>query len=173
MTQTQPARTRTYAWEDPSVSAAAMAHRSGLEILKAIGAGEIPSPPIMRTLGIDGVEVEDGQMVFCLDPQEFHYNPLGTMHGGVLATLLDSAAGCAVHTTLPAGVGYTSLDLTTKFLRPVTLTSGRLRCEGTVLSRGSRIALAQAQVFDGQGRLVAHATSSCLIFPIEDPRASA
>jgi uncharacterized protein (TIGR00369 family) len=147
-----------------------MAHRSGLEILKAIGAGEMPPPPIMQTLGIDGVEVEDGRMVFCLDPQEFHYNPLGTVHGGVLATLLDSAAGCAVHTTLPAGVGYTSLDLTTKFLRPVTLKSGRLRCEGTVLSRGSRIALAQAQVFDGQGRLVAHATSSCLIFPIDGAR---
>lgn len=170
MTHTQPtARTRTYTWEDPSVSVAAMADHSGMEILKAISAGEIPPPPIMRTLGIDGVEVEDGRMVFHLEPQEFHYNPLGTMHGGVLATLLDSAAGCAVHTTLPAGVGYTSLDLTTKFLRPVTLNSGTLRCEGTVLSRGSRIALAQAQVFDGQGRLVAHATSSCLIFPVEPP----
>jgi uncharacterized protein (TIGR00369 family) len=168
MTQTQPtARTRTYTWEDPSVSAAAMADHSGMEILKAISAGEIPPPPIMRTLGIDGVEVEDGRMVFHLEPQEFHYNPLGTMHGGVLATLLDSAAGCAVHTTLPAGVGYTSLDLTTKFLRPVTLNSGTLRCEGTVLSRGSRIALAQAQIFDGKDRLVAHATSSCLIFPLD------
>jgi uncharacterized protein (TIGR00369 family) len=168
MTQTQAStRTRTYAWEDPSVSAAAVAHRSGLEILTAISTGEIPPPPIMRTLGIDGIEVEDGRMVFCLEPQEFHYNPLGTVHGGVLATLLDSAAGCAVHTTLPAGVGYTSLDLTTKFLRPVTLSSGMLRCEGTVLSRGSRIALAQAQVFDGKDRLVAHATSSCLIFPID------
>jgi uncharacterized protein (TIGR00369 family) len=138
-----------------------------MEILKAISVGEIPPPPIMRTLGIDGVEVEDGRMVFRLEPQEFHYNPLGTMHGGVLATLLDSAAGCAVHTTLPAGVGYTSLDLTTKFLRPVTLNSGTLRCEGTVLSRGSRIALAQAQILDSKDRLVAHATSSCLIFPLD------
>jgi uncharacterized protein (TIGR00369 family) len=168
MTQTQPtARTRTYTWEDPGVSAAAMADHSGMEILKAISAGDIPPPPIMRTLGIDGVEVEDGRMVFRLEPQEFHYNPLGTMHGGVLATLLDSAAGCAVHTTLPAGVGYTSLDLTTKFLRPVTLNSGTLRCEGTVLSRGSRIALAQAQILDSKDRLVAHATSSCLIFPFD------
>ena len=168
MTQTQPpARVRTYSWEDPSVSAAAMAHRSGLEILKAISTGEIPAPPVMHTLGISGVEVDDGRMIFCLEPQEFHYNPLGTVHGGVLATLLDSAAGCAVHTTLPAGVAYTSLDLTTKFLRPVTVRSGTLRCEGTVLSRGSRVALAQAQVFDGAERLVAHATSSCLIFPIE------
>jgi uncharacterized protein (TIGR00369 family) len=179
MTQTQPAagaeareaetpgspahRTRTYSWEDPKISVAAMAHRSGLEILTAIGAGEIPPPPVMRTLGISGVEVEPGRMVFTLEPQEYHYNPLGTMHGGVLATLLDSAAGCAVHSTLPAGVGYTSLDLTTKFLRPVTVDTGLLRCEGNVLSRGSRVALAQAQVFDEAGRLVAHATSSCLI----------
>jgi uncharacterized protein (TIGR00369 family) len=167
MTQTQqPARTRTYSWEDPSVSAAAMADRSGLEVLKAISAGEIPPPPVMHTLGITGFEVGDGWMVFRLVPQEFHYNPLGTVHGGVLATLLDSAAGCAVHTTLPAGVTYTSLDLTTKFLRPVTVGSGTLRCAGTVLSRGSRVALAQAQILDGADRLVAHATSSCLIFPV-------
>jgi uncharacterized protein (TIGR00369 family) len=168
MTETQQVtRTRTYSWEDPTVSVAAMAHLSGLEILQAMGAGEIPPPPVMHTLGMSGAEVEDGLIIFHLEPQEFHYNPLGTMHGGVLATLLDSAAGCAVHTTLPAGVAYTSLDLTTKFLRPVTVRSGTLRCEGSVLSRGSRVALAQAQVFDGSRRLVAHATSSCLIFPIE------
>jgi uncharacterized protein (TIGR00369 family) len=168
MTETQPAaRTRTYSWEDPTISVAAMAHRSGLEILQAMGTGELPPPPVMHTLGMSGIEVAEGRIVFRLQPQEFHYNPLGTMHGGVLATLLDSAAACAVHTTLPAGVGYTSLDLTTKFLRPVTVRSGTLRCEGTVLSRGNRVALAQAQVFDGSDRLVAHATSSCLIFPIE------
>jgi uncharacterized protein (TIGR00369 family) len=168
MTETQQiARTRTYTWEDPSISASAMAHLGGLEILQAMGAGEIPPPPVMHTLGMSGVEVVEGGVVFRLEPQEFHYNPLGTMHGGVLATLLDSAAGCAVHTTLPAGMAYTSLDLTTKFLRPVTVRSGTLRCEGTVLSRGSRVALAQAQVFDGADRLVAHATSSCLIFPVE------
>jgi len=96
--------------------------------------------------------------------QEFHYNPLGSVHGGVLATLLDTAAGCSVHSTLPAGVGYTSLDLTTKFLRPVTIGSGMLRCEGSVISRGRTIALSQAQLTDASGRLVAHATSSCLIF---------
>ena len=163
MTETQ--RVRTYSWDDPSASVAAMAHRSGLEILRAMGTGEIPPPPVMHTLGMSGVEVNDGLIVFRLQPQEFHYNPLGTMHGGVLATLLDSATGCAVHTTLPAGMAYTSLDLTVKFLRPVTIRSGMLRCEGTLLSRGSRIALAQAQVFDAADKLVAHATSSCLIFP--------
>jgi uncharacterized protein (TIGR00369 family) len=164
MNETQ--RVRTYSWDDPGISAAAMAHRSGLEILRAMGTGEIPPPPMMHTLGMAGIEVDGGKVVFRLEPQEFHYNPLGTMHGGVLATLLDSAAGCAVHTTLPAGTAYTSLDLTVKYLRPVTVRSGTLRCEGTVLSRGSRTALAQAQVFDERDRLVAHATSSCLIFPV-------
>jgi uncharacterized protein (TIGR00369 family) len=164
MNETQ--RVRTYTWDDPGISAAAMAHRSGLEILRAMGTGEIPPPPMMHTLGMAGIEVDGGKVVFRLEPQEFHYNPLGTMHGGVLATLLDSAAGCAVHTTLPAGTAYTSLDLTVKYLRPVTVRSGTLRCEGTVLSRGSRTALAQAQVFDERDRLVAHATSSCLIFPV-------
>jgi uncharacterized protein (TIGR00369 family) len=99
-----------------------------------------------------------------LTPREFHYNPLGTVHGGVLATVLDTATGCAVHSTLAAGEGYTSLDLNTKFVRPVTVDSGRLRCRGTVLSRGRRTALAEARLTDGAGRLVAHATSSCLIF---------
>ena len=103
-------------------------------------------------------------MAFYLDPQEFHYNPLGTMHGGVLATLLDSAAGCAVHTTLPAGVGYTSLDLNLKFLRPVSSDSGPLRAIGTVISKGRRTALAQAELRDAADRLIAHATSSCMIF---------
>ncbi|GII20885.1 PaaI family thioesterase [Planosporangium mesophilum] len=168
MSETQGAvRTRTYTWEDPSASVAAMAGRTGLEILQAIGAGELPQPPVMRTLGMSGVEVEEGRIVFRLQPQEFHYNPLGSMHGGVLATLLDSAAACAVQTTLPAGTGYTSLDLNTKFLRPVTVGSGMLRCEGIVLSRGKRTALAQAQVLDDADRLIAHATSSCMIFPID------
>jgi uncharacterized protein (TIGR00369 family) len=163
MNQTQ--RVRTYTWDDPGISAAAVADRSGQEFLKAMDAGELPPPPVMHTLGMTGVEVDGDCVVFHLEPQEFHYNPIGSMHGGVLATLLDSAAGCAVHATLPAGMAYTSLDLTVKYLRPVTIHSGTLRCEGTVLSRGSRTALAQAQVFDKQGRLVAHATSSCLIFP--------
>jgi uncharacterized protein (TIGR00369 family) len=97
--------------------------------------------------------------------QEFHYNPLGGVHGGVIATLLDTAAGCSVHTTLAVGEMYTSLDLTTKFLRPVTVDSGLLRCEGRVLHRGRRQALAEAELTDQSGRLVAHATSTCLIIP--------
>jgi uncharacterized protein (TIGR00369 family) len=95
---------------------------------------------------------------------EFHDNPLGGVHGGVISTLLDTAAGCAVHSTLGAREGYTSLDLSVKFLRPVTVDSGLLGCEGTVISRGRRTALAEARLTDGQGRLVAHVTSSCMIF---------
>jgi uncharacterized protein (TIGR00369 family) len=111
--------------------------------------------------------VEEGRVTVDLQPQEFHYNPLGSVHGGILSTLLDTAAGCAVHTTLPPGVGYTSLDLSVKFLRPVTVASGLLHCEGTVLQRGRRTALAEARLIDKAGRLVAHATSTCLVFPLD------
>src|SRR5262245_55059662 len=168
MTQTQvAARTRTYSWTDPSVHAATLGRRSGLQTLRAISAGELPPPPVMHTLDIDRIEVEEGRATVVMTPQEFHYNPLGTVHGGVLATLLDTAAGCAVHTTLAPGEMYTSLDLTVKFLRPVTVESGRLRCEGSVIQRGRRTALAEARLYDARGRQVAHATSTCMIFPAE------
>lgn len=120
----------------------------------------------MSLLDIERFEVAEGWVAVSMPAREFHYNPLGTVHGGVLATLLDTAAGCAVHSTLPAGVGYTSLDLTTKYLRPATTASGVLRCEGTVLSRGRTTALAEARLTDARDRLIAHATSSCLIFEI-------
>ncbi|MEV4416108.1 PaaI family thioesterase [Catellatospora sp. NPDC049609] len=177
-TQTQPAtpspadaaadaaRTRTFTWSDPLRSAAALGRLSGLELMHAMARGELPAPPVMHLLGMDGVQAEEGRVVVTMRAREFHYNPLGGVHGGILATLLDTAAACAVHTTLPAGTGYTSLDLSTKFLRPVSVASGLLRCEGTVISRGRRTALAQAQLTDEQGRLLAHATSSCLIFEV-------
>jgi uncharacterized protein (TIGR00369 family) len=120
----------------------------------------------MHTLGYSGMSVEDGRVVFTMPAREYHYNPLGTVHGGVLATLLDTATGCAVHSTLPAGFGYTSLDLTTKFLRPVTVASGTLRCEGTVINRGRTTALSEARLYDEADRLVAYATSSCMIFDL-------
>ena len=160
-------RTRTYTWDDPSVVSAQLGRGTGMEMLAAIGNGDLPRPPIMATLGMSRVEYQDGKIVVSLKPEEFHYNPLGTVHGGVLATLLDTAAGCAVHGTLPAGSGYTSLDLTTKFLRPVTVDSGELRCEGTVINRGRTTALAEAKLYDAHGRLVAYASSSCLIFSID------
>ncbi len=171
MEETQDAvRERTFSWEDPAIHAAALGGRSGLDLLQALVAGELPPPPIMKTLGVDRIEVSEGRAAVFMTAAEFHYNPLGTVHGGVIATLLDTAAGCAVHSTLPAGIGYTSLDLTTKFLRPATVDSGQLHCEATVLHRGRSTALAEAKLTDGSGRLLAHATSSCLLFPMPDRR---
>jgi uncharacterized protein (TIGR00369 family) len=164
-TQTQTTtRTRTFSWSDPALTAAHLGRRSGLDMLRAMASGELPAPPVMHLLGAEALEADEGRAVVALTPQEFHYNPLGTVHGGILATLLDTAAGCAVHSTLPAGVGYTSMDVVTRFLRPVTVASGTLRCEGTVLSRNRTTVLAEARLSDTKGRLVAHATSSCLLF---------
>ncbi len=137
---------------------------SGYEQLMAIGEGLLPPAPIAETLGMVNFGGEIGAISVELDPEVRHYNPLGVVHGGVISTLLDTAAGCSVHSTLEPGEGYTSLDLTVKFLRPVTTESGRLRAVGEVIQRGRRTALAQAQLFDGNGKLVAHATSSCMIF---------
>lgn len=165
MTQTQE-RSRTFTWSDPAAGAAHLGRRSGLELMRAMIAGELAAPPIMHLVDMSRMEAEEGRVAVELLPQEFHYNPLGTVHGGVLSTLLDTAAACAVHTTLPPGIGYTSLDLNVKFLRPVTVDTGTLRCEGTVLQRGRRTALAEARLTDPADRLVAHATSTCLIFPL-------
>lgn len=120
----------------------------------------------MHLIDAAGMRAEEGSVTLELEPQEFHYNPLGTVHGGVISTLLDTAAACSVHSTLPAGVGYTSMDLNVKFLRAVTVDSGRLTCTGTVLQRGRRTALAEARLTDAAGRLIAHATSSCLLFEL-------
>jgi uncharacterized protein (TIGR00369 family) len=171
MTQTQtsgPAdpttRTRTFSWSDPLAGLTEMAGLTGLAQLQAMIEGRAPFPPISHLVDMNGMQAREGWIEVTMRPQEFHYNPIGTVHGGVLATLLDTAAGCAVHSTLRSGEGYTSLDLNTKFLRAVTLESGLLRCEGRVLQRGRRTALAQAELTDAAGKLVAHATSTCLIF---------
>ncbi|MET8307976.1 MULTISPECIES: PaaI family thioesterase [unclassified Micromonospora] len=167
MTQTQePTRSRTFTWSDPATNAAQLGQRGGLDLLRAMIAGELAAPPVMHMIDMARMEADEGRVAVELVPQEFHYNPLGTVHGGVISTLLDTAAGCAVHTTLPVGIGYTSLDLNVKFLRPVTVDSGILRCEGTVLQRGRRTALAEARLTDASSRLIAHATSTCLLFPI-------
>jgi uncharacterized protein (TIGR00369 family) len=164
-------RSRTFGWDDPAALAAAGRTMAGLDFLRACVSGELPVPPIMRL--VDGTleEVGLGHAVFALAPGEEHYNPIGSVHGGVIATLLDSAAGCAVHSTLEAGTGYTSLDLSIKFLRPVTVETGKIRAVGAVLNRGRRTALAEARLYDSGDRLLAHATSSCLIFAAPQPSA--
>src|SRR5256885_12136355 len=134
MDQTQTgARSRTFTWSDPTVHAAHVGRRSGLALLRAMTDGELPPPPVLQMLGVDGFEVEEGRVAVFLTPQEFHYNPLGTVHGGVLATVLDTATGCAVHSVLPAGVRDTAVDLTPKVLRPGTVDPGGPRCAGTLL----------------------------------------
>ncbi|MFE6171469.1 PaaI family thioesterase [Streptomyces sp. NPDC056464] len=159
-------RSRTYEWQDPSISAADVGQESGLAFLRSVLSGRLPAPPIAATLGFTLEEVEFGRAVFVLEPGEEHYNPIGSVHGGVYATLLDSAAGCAVQSVLQAGMGYTSLDLSVKFLRQITVDTGKVRAIGTVLNHGRRTALAQAELLDSQDRLLAHATSSCMLFPV-------
>jgi uncharacterized protein (TIGR00369 family) len=157
-------RSRSYTWEDPALSAAAARELDGKEFLEAILAGSLPGAPVASTLDFVPVSVQPGTVVFEFRPAEFHYNPIGSVHGGVIATLCDSACGCAVQSMLPAGTYYTSLDLSVKFLRPVSSASGPMTCEGTVTHLGGRSALAQARLTDSAGVLHAHATSSCMVF---------
>ncbi len=161
--QSRAARERTYSWADPQLFATAARELDGLDFFKQLGDSELPPPPINATLGMDLVEVSDGRAVFELTPEEWHYNPIGTVHGGILATLADSALGCAVHTKLKAGTGYTSLDLTIKFTRAATLDSGTLTCVGRVVTIGRRAATAEAEITDQTGRVIGHAIATCLI----------
>ena len=160
----QATRTRLLTWQDPFASLAAGAGLSGLEYMGAIAAGEIPPPPIAVTLNMSLVEVSEGRAIFEGRPGEEHYNPIGVVHGGYAATMLDSALGCAVHSTLPAGSAYTTLTLETKFVRAVGRDQTRVRAEAEVLHRGRRQATAQARLTDAEtGKLLAHATTTCII----------
>jgi uncharacterized protein (TIGR00369 family) len=157
-------RTRTYSWADPQAQDKASRDCSGLEFLRLLASGEIGRTPMMATLRFAFTAVAEGRVEMECVPDEFMYNPIGVVHGGLAASLLDSVAGSAVHTLLPAGTGYTTLDLSTRFLRPVTGEAGTLRAVGTVVSRGRRTALATAELRDASERLLAHATSACMIF---------
>jgi uncharacterized protein (TIGR00369 family) len=149
---------------DPLALAARGLELSGLEYIQAIFAGELPPPPIAELIGFRLVEVAEGSAVFEMEPGPQHYNPIGSVHGGIALTLLDSAMGCAVHTTLERGVGYTTLEVKTNFVRPITADTGLIRCEGAVVHRGARIATAEGKLSDPGGKLLAHGTTTCLIF---------
>jgi uncharacterized protein (TIGR00369 family) len=157
-------RERTYSWDDPLILAEAATRMSGLEFLTSYAAENLPRPPALVTAGISPVSFADGSAVFELTPAEWQYNPIGSVHGGILTTLADSALGCCVHTKLARGFGYTSLELKINFTRAVTVKSGRLLCEGRVITIGRRIATCEATIKDQTERVVAHATSTCLIF---------
>jgi len=137
---------------------------SGLDYMRALIAGEVPAPPIAELMGFDLVEVDEGYALFRGEPGEQHLNPIGSVHGGFAATLLDSALGCAVHTTLPAGVGYSTLELSVNLVRGITPATGPVLAEGHIVHAGRRTATAEAKLHaeDG-GALLAHATTTCLI----------
>jgi uncharacterized protein (TIGR00369 family) len=158
------ARTRTVSWEDPRALAEAGRGLSGLAYLRKIAAGELPRPPFGALLDFGLSELEEGRAVFTVEPAEYHYNPIGVVHGGLAATLLDSAMGCAVHSTLPAGAGYTTLEIKVNYVRALTAETGTVRCEATVIHVGGRTATAEGRVLDANGKLYAHGTTTCLIF---------
>jgi len=153
----------TISWEDPRPLAEAGRGMSGFEFLQKIVAGELPQPPLASLMDFQIVELAEGRAVFAVDPAEYHYNPIGVVHGGLAATLLDSAMGCAVHSMLPAGTGYTTLELKVNFIRAMTAETGRVRAEGKLIHLGARTATAEGRVLDESGKLYAHATTTCLI----------
>jgi len=158
------ARTRTFTWQDPVASAARGRTMSGLEFLSGIVEGTLPPPPIAELFGFSVIEVQRGRAVFAVEPAEWMYNPIGSVHGGVAATLLDSCMGCAVHSTLPAGVGWTTSDLQVRFIRGMSASTGRVLAEGNVIHSGTRTATAEGRLFvESDGALIAHASTGCVI----------
>ena len=161
---TDPVRSRTFTWQDPLATSVHGLKLSGLGFLQAILSGRIPKPPIAEALGFTLAEVAEGLAVFTVEPAEFHYNPIGVVHGGLAATLLDSCMACSVQSTLPAGKVYTTLELKVNLVRAITLKSGLLRAEGRLIHSGSRVATAEGRLVDLQGRLYAHGTTTCMVF---------
>lgn len=163
----QRPRTRTVTWQDPLPGASAARELGGLEYLLAMIDGRFPRPPISELLGFALVEAEPGRAVFAVTPGEHHYNPIGVVHGGLAATLLDSAMGCAVQSTLSRGTGYTTLEIKVNLVRAITMNTGPLRCAATVVHSGSRIATAEGRLVDAAGKLYAHGTTTCMLFKHE------
>jgi uncharacterized protein (TIGR00369 family) len=161
-------RQRTIEWHDPLEAAGLGRGLSGPEYLARIRSGEVPPPPISATLGFRLAEIGEGFAVFDMKPEEFHYNPLATVHGGVICTLLDSAMSCAVHTLLPKGRGYTTAELKINFVRPITRETPLVRAEGRVIHPGRQLATAEGKLVDANGRLYAHGVATCLMFDLAE-----
>lgn len=159
----QSSRTHVIRWEDPTPAIQQGRALSGLAYLEAVQSGALPPPPIVALLGMWVSEASEGRVVFAIEPAEYQYSPLGTVHGGILATLLDSALSCAVHSLLSAGSTYTTLELKVNYLRPVTTKTGTIYCEGKIVHLGRRTATAEGRITDAGGKLYAHGTTTCLI----------
>ena len=159
------ARTRTITWDDPMEALTRGAGLSGLEFMQAIFEGMLPAPPITATMGFMGGTAEEGKVTFVGEAGEHLFNPIGVVHGGFAMTILGSAMGCAVHTTMAAGEAYTTLEVKVNFVRPITLETGPVRCEGTVIHRGGKVATAEGRLIaERTGKLLAHGTTTCLVF---------
>lgn len=160
-------REKIVKWRDPAEALRELPSLSGLEYLTKMASGELPGAPIAAHLNMLLTEVSEGTVSFTSTPDESLYNPIGTVHGGVVCTLLDSALGCAGHSTLPAGMGYTSIELKVNYLRPVLATSGPLRCTGKVTKSGRRVIFVEGEVTDQSGQTVATASGSLLVFALD------
>ncbi|MCV7410733.1 aromatic compound degradation protein PaaI [Mycobacterium florentinum] len=159
-------QSRTITWRDPMTTQATVASMSGLSYWQAVADGHLPPPPIGELMQMGIVAVENGAITFSWTPDESMYNPLGLVHGGAVCTLLDTVAACALHTTLPQGVGYTSVEIKVNYLKAVTLDSGPLTAVGSVVKAGSRIGFAEGELTDANGNVVATASTTLLIFEL-------
>jgi len=137
---------------------------SGLEYMRKLLTGELPPVGMVKLLNLKLIEVSEGYAVFTVQPDERHYNGLGIAHGGLAATLLDTATGCAINAMMPAGRVFTTLEMKVNYLRPITADTGLIRCEGTVIHAGSRVATAEGRIVDKTGKLFAHGTATCMLF---------
>ncbi len=163
-TDLQHDRRREVTWQDPLVGAALALEMSGLDYLRAVADGTIARPPVAALLGMGIERIDPGRVTFGLDVGEHLYNPIGSVHGGIFATLLDSAMGCAVHSTLPAGQAYTTLELKVNLVKALTVDTPKVTAEGEVISAGRRVATASGRLVAPDGTLFAHATTTCLLF---------
>ena len=161
-----PERSKTVTWHSPGPSTAKGLSMSGIDYLQAMVDGELPQAPIAGLMEFGISEVEPGRVVFTCKPDESAYNPIGAVHGGLICTLLDSVTGCAVHSTLPQGKGYTSIEIKVNYLKAVRLNSGLLTATGTLVKGGSRVGFSEGVVTDGTGAVVATASSTLLIFDV-------
>lgn len=157
-------RKRIYEWSDPLESAAKAKTMSGMEYLQAMNNGDIPLPPLLHTLGFTKPDIEQGEVIFSFEPQEYHYNPIGSVHGGVITSVLDSAMGCTLHSILPAGSGYTTLELKVNFLKAVSHKNKKMIAKGKIIHSGKSTALVEADLRDEEGKIYAHSISTCMIF---------
>jgi uncharacterized protein (TIGR00369 family) len=160
-------RNRKFQWADPHPALDIARKVGGLEYTRMVMRGEVPPAPVCELVGFRFVLVEPGEIGIEFDPAEYHYNVVGSVHGGITCTLLDSAMSIAVHTALPVGHGFATLQLNTHFVRPITVRTGPMRCNGKVTHSGTRMATAEGRLVDTKGKLYAHGTATCMTFPLD------